>query len=456
MTKFSVWSPIDEHCVGTFDLMTDDQVADAVAAAYASGRHWAQQSPRDRAAGLNAVAAKLRRECQLLARQSALEMGKPVSLLQDEIKFSARIFEYYAQHAEEFLRPEVLSETVTERATVVPRPIGVVLAIMPWNYPFYQVARCLAPNLLLGNAVLLKHAQQCSGTALALEKIVADSSGESGVLRALICAHDQLKPVIDDPSVQGVTLTGSEMAGRAIAEQAGRALKKVVLELGGSDPLIVLEDADLDLAVDLAVTARNQNSGQACTAAKRFVVHRKHLQDFTKKYMERISQISLSDPLSPTTTHGPLSSAVAARVLKAQVAKALDEGANLIYGNLDEVAGAWFPPMLLGGVSSRMKTNHEELFGPVGIVYSADSEKERIDIANDTPFGLGAIICTNDVRHAEEVAAQLHVGMVYINSLERSREDLPFGGVRLSGFGRELGAQGMFEFANKQLIYSRR
>lgn len=411
---------------------------------------------QDRAAGLRMIATALREESEELTRQAALEMGKPVSLLQGEVAFSARIFDYYADNAVELLKAEVISDTEAELAVLVPRAIGTVLAVMPWNYPFYQVARCLAPNLLLGNAVLLKHAQQCSGTALAFERIVAEATQESGILRALICTHAQLDQVINAPSVQGVTLTGSETAGRAIAEKAGRALKKVVLELGGSDPLIVLEDADIELAVELAVAGRNQNSGQACTAAKRFIVHEKHAEKFKTRYVERINQISLSDPLRSDTTHGPLSSSAAAATLAAQVHVALAEGAHLLHGDLGEVSEAWFPPMLLGDVADGMHTHHEELFGPVGILYIADSEDKLIDIANDTPYGLGAIICTADLNHAKTLAARLQVGMVYVNSLERSREDLPFGGVKLSGFGRELGVQGLFEFANKQLIYMSR
>jgi succinate-semialdehyde dehydrogenase/glutarate-semialdehyde dehydrogenase len=328
--------------------------------------------------------------------------------------------------------------------------LGVLLGIMPWNYPYYQVARFAGPNLVIGNTILLKHAPQCPESAAAIEAIYREAGFPEGAYINIYATNEQIEWVIADPRVRGVSLTGSERAGAAVAEIAGRNLKKVVLELGGSDPFILLRTDDLDTAVEQAVAARLENTGQACNAGKRFIVMDELYEPFLQKFTEALTAVKPGDPSSSETAIGPLSSATAAERLEDQVKRALDQGARLVAGG--EREGNFFSPTVLTDISPDNDAYREEFFGPVAAVYRVSSEDEAINLANDTPFGLGSYVWTSDDEQARRVADKLDTGMVFINAVGAEGAELPFGGVKRSGFGRELGRFGADEFVNKKLI----
>ena len=371
------------------------------------------------------------------------EMGKPVEQALGEVDFSAAIYEYYADNAEKFLADEPIELLDGEGSAVIKRgPVGVLLGIMPWNYPYYQVARFAGPNLTLGNTIVLKHAPQCPESAEAIQKIYDDAGFPAGAYVNIYATNEQIADVIADPRVQGVSLTGSERAGAAVAEIAGRNLKKVVLELGGSDPFILLSTDDLDATVESAIAGRFENTGQACNAAKRFIVaadlYDEFLDKFTKKVAEAAGDLA------------PLSSLGAAMRLAEQIDRAVADGANLV--SQGERKGAYFPPGVLTGVSADSATYREELFGPVAMVFKVNSEDEAVELANDIPFGLGSYVFTTDTEQAKRVADKIDAGMVYVNLVGADGVELPFGGVKRSGYGRELGRFGIDEFVNKKLI----
>jgi succinate-semialdehyde dehydrogenase/glutarate-semialdehyde dehydrogenase len=370
-------------------------------------------------------------------------MGKSVDQSLGEVDFSAAIYDYYADHAEKFLADEPIDLLDGGGSAVIKRgPVGVLLGIMPWNYPYYQVARFAGPNMVLGNTIVLKHAPQCPESAEAIQQIFDDAGFPEGAYVNVYATNDQIAEAIADPRVQGVSLTGSERAGAAVAEIAGRNLKKVVLELGGSDPFIVLSTDDLDATVDAAVAGRFENTGQACNAAKRFIVVSALYDDFLDLFTKKA--MAVADGLAP------LSSAAAAERLAEQVDRAVADGAQLI--SAGERNGAFFPPAVLTGVTPASPSYREELFGPVATVYKVDSEDEAVQVANDTPFGLGSYVFTTDPEQAKRVADKIDAGMVFINAVGAEGVELPFGGVKRSGFGRELGRFGIDEFVNKKLI----
>jgi succinate-semialdehyde dehydrogenase/glutarate-semialdehyde dehydrogenase len=328
--------------------------------------------------------------------------------------------------------------------------LGVLLGIMPWNYPYYQVARFAGPNLVIGNTILLKHAPQCPESAAAMEEIFHEAGFPDGAYINIYATNEQIEWVIADPRVRGVSLTGSERAGAAVAEIAGRNLKKVVLELGGSDPFILLKTDDLDQAVTAAVNARLENTGQACNAGKRFIVVDELYDPFLQKFTAALTAVRPGDPRSPETTIGPLSSATAAGRLEDQVRRAVDQGAKLIAGGGRE--GNFFEPTVLTDVTSENDAYREEFFGPVAQVFRVADEDEAVQLANDTPYGLGSYVMTNDPEQAERVADKIDAGMVFVNAVGGEGAELPFGGVKRSGFGRELGRYGADEFVNKKMI----
>jgi succinate-semialdehyde dehydrogenase/glutarate-semialdehyde dehydrogenase len=370
-------------------------------------------------------------------------MGKPVDQSLGEVDFSAAIYDYYADHAEKFLADEPIDLLDGGGSAVIRRgPVGVLLGIMPWNYPYYQVARFAGPNLALGNTIVLKHAPQCPESAEAIQQIFDDAGFPKGAYVNVYATNEQIADAIADPRVQGVSLTGSERAGAAVAEIAGRNLKKVVLELGGSDPFIVLSTDDLDATVNAAVAGRFENTGQACNAAKRFIVVEDLYDDFVDRFTKKVLEIA--EGLAP------LSSAAAAERLAEQVQRAVADGAQLV--SAGERKGAFFPPGVLTGVSPDSPSYREELFGPVAAVYKVNSEDEAVQVANDTPFGLGSYVFTTDAEQAKRVADKIDAGMVFINAVGAEGVELPFGGVKRSGFGRELGRFGIDEFVNKKLI----
>ena len=453
MPTFTTVDPRTGANIAEYELMSDAETESALARATEAHRTWSRTALSDRAALLSRVAELHRKRSAELAQSVAKEMGKPVAQSEGEIGLAASIFDYYADKGPELLRDEELEVAGGGRALVRTSSIGPILGIMPWNYPLYQVARFVAPNLLLGNTVLLKHSRSCTQTSLIIESILEEAGAQAGVYENLVVSSDRIQGLIADPRLQGVSLTGSEEAGRIVAEQAGRHLKKCVLELGGSDPFIVLPDADLGHALDLAESGRFSNAGQACTSSKRMIVHGDVFDEFLAGFVERAKNWTTGDPLDPDTKMGPMASVAGRTELAEQVEDAVSKGATLHLGGVvPDGDGAYYPATVLSGVIEGMRAYREELFGPVAVLYRVESAEEAVRLANDSRFGLGAAVFTQDREAANEVADRLEVGMVGLNSLIRSQPNLPFGGVKASGIGRELGRLGLDEFANKKLL----
>ncbi|MGV9825730.1 MULTISPECIES: NAD-dependent succinate-semialdehyde dehydrogenase [unclassified Gordonia (in: high G+C Gram-positive bacteria)] len=444
MSIYAVVDPATGEVIKEYPTATDDQIESAIAAAHDTFMTWSKTSTvADRAALIRKVAELHTERKDELAKIIVREMGKPYDQSVGEVEFSAAIYEYYADNAEKFLADEHITLLDGEGSAIIRRSgVGVLIGIMPWNYPYYQVARFAGPNLVLGNTIVLKHAPQCPESAAALQQIFLDAGFPPGAYVNVYATNEQIADSIADPRVQGVSLTGSERAGAAVAEVAGRNLKKVVLELGGSDPFILLSTDDLDATVAAAVDGRFENTGQACNAAKRFIVDAEIYDDFVTKFTEKVK--ATADGLAP------LSSVAAAERLEEQVQSVVEAGATL--ESAGERKGAYFPPGVLTGVDPEWPTAKQELFGPVATVYKADSEDAAIALANDTPFGLGSYVFTTDPEQALRVADKIDAGMVFVNAVGAEGAELPFGGVKRSGFGRELGRFGIDEFVNKKLI----
>ena len=380
-------------------------------------------------------------------------MGKPIEQALAEVDFTAEIYDFYADNAESLLADEPIELQDGEGTAVVRRsPFGVLLGIMPWNFPYYQVARFAAPNLAIGNTILLKHAPQCPESAEAMQRIFDDAGFPQGAYENIYATNDQVEWVLADPRVRGVSVTGSERAGAAVAAAAGRNLKKVVLELGGSDPFILLGSDDIDAAAGAAAEARLDNAGQSCNAAKRFIVVDQLYDEFLEKFREKLAAAKPGDPTAEDTEVGPLSSAGAADRLEDQVKRAVENGAEVVLGG--DRDGNYIEPTILTGIAPGYEASQEEFFGPVAQVYRVDSEEEAIELANQTPFGLGSYVMTTDPEQADRVADRIEAGMVYVNLVGADAPELPFGGFKRSGFGRELGRYGADEFVNKKLIRS--
>jgi len=441
---YAVVDPSTGEVVKEYPTATNEQMEQALAAASRAFREWSKKSTLDERAALIRRVAELHTERKdELAAIIQREMGKPLDQSVGEVEFSAAIYEFYADNAAKFLADEPIELLDGEGSAVVRRSaVGVLLGIMPWNYPYYQVARFAGPNLVLGNTIVLKHAPQCPESAAAIAQIFADAGYPEGAYVNVYATNEQIAEAIADPRVQGVSLTGSERAGAAVAEIAGRNLKKVVLELGGSDPFILLSSDDMDATVEAAVAGRFENTGQACNAAKRFIVAGDIYDEFLEKFTKRV--LAAADGLAP------LSSAAAAQRLGEQVDRAVADGATLVAEG--ERQGAFFPPGVLTNVSPDSASYKEELFGPVATVYKVSSEEEAIALANDTPFGLGSYVFTTDADQAKRVADNIDAGMVFVNAVGAEGVELPFGGIKRSGFGRELGRYGIDEFVNKKLI----
>ncbi|MBN9744117.1 succinate-semialdehyde dehydrogenase [Amycolatopsis sp. A1MSW2902] len=445
---YAVVNPATGELEQEYPAATDAAVNQALEAAANAYRQWSQETTlAERAEVLNAVAALHNERSGELARIAQREMGKPLEEAAAEVEFSASIYAYYAANAHKFLADEPVELLEGEGTAFVRRqPIGTLLGIMPWNYPYYQVARFAAPNLVLGNTIVLKPAPQCPESSAALQRIFADAGCPEGGYVNVYATNDQTADAIADPRVRGVSFTGSERAGAEIAEKAGRNLKKVVLELGGSDPFLVLSSADLDATAQAAVDTRFENAGQACNAGKRVIVAAELYDEFLDIFTKKV--LATADGLAP------LSSVAAAERLEAQVQRAVDDGATLVCEGRRE--GAFFPPGVLTGVSPNSPSAAEELFGPVATVYRAASETEAVELANSTPYGLGSYVFTTDPEQAMRVADRIEAGMVFVNGVGLEGAELPFGGVKRSGFGRELGRAGIDEFANKKLIRTAR
>jgi len=388
---------------------------------------------------------------ELLADIIVREMGKPVEQALGEVDFSAAIYSYYADNGEEFLADEQIELHDSEGSAFIRRSsVGVLLGIMPWNFPYYQVARFAGPNLVLGNTILLKHSSQCPESAAAIETIFRDAGFPDGAYRNIFVTNEQITDLIADPRIVGVSLTGSERAGAAVAEVAGRNLKKVVLELGGSDPFILLSTDDMDATVAAAAAGRLDNSGQACNAAKRFIVTDSLYDEFLVKFTDAMVGTVAGDPTQSATQLGPLSSVLAADRVSEQLSRAVANGARVAGSGTQD--GAWFSTAVLTEVTPDNPAHVEEFFGPVAIVYRATDEAHAVQLANDTPFGLGSYVFTTDPEQALRVADQIEAGMVFVNGVGLDSPELPFGGIKRSGFGRELGRFGMEEFVNRKMI----
>ena len=450
--SYAVVNPATGETVKTYPTITDAELDAAIASADEAHRTWSRSTTvAERAALIRRVGELHVERRDELAEIIVREMGKPIEQALGEADFAGDIYTYYADHAADFLKDEPVKLLAGEGSALIRRSsLGALLGIMPWNFPYYQVARFAGPNLIIGNTILLKHAEQCPESAAAIERIFHDAGFPPGAYVNIYATHDQIEKVIADPRVQGISLTGSERAGAAVAEVAGRHLKKVVLELGGSDPFILLSTDDLDQAVQAAVDARLDNSGQSCNAAKRFIVADQIYEPFLDKFTARLAQVEAGDPTSAETELGPLSSLKAAEGLDEQVKRAVEHGATLVRGGRRD--GAFFQTTVLTDVTPENPASKEEFFGPVAQVYRATDEADAVRIANDTPFGLGSYVYTTDADQALRVADGIEAGMVFVNVVLADGAELPFGGVKRSGSGRELGRFGADEFVNKKMI----
>ena len=448
---YAVVNPATGQTLATYPDFTADEVEAAVAAAHAAAQTWGRTSlPAERAALLRRVAELHRERRDELAAIIVREMGKPLAAAEGEVDFAADITEFYADHIDEITGDRPIDILGEGTAVIRPSPLGVLLGIMPWNFPYYQVARFAAPNLAIGNTILLKHAPQCPQSAAAIAQIYADAGFPVGAYVDVRLTNDQAAEVIADRRVHGVSVTGSERAGAAVAEIAGRNLKKVVLELGGSDPFILLSTDDLDAAVQAAVDARLDNNGQSCNGAKRFLVADELHDAFVEKFAAALEAAKVGDPFAEDTVLGPLSSLAAAERLQDQVDRAVAQGATVVTGGSRD--GAFFPGTVITGVTADMDAYREEFFGPVGVVYRVSGEDEAIEIANGTEFGLGSYVFTTDEEQAARIADRIDAGMVYVNIVLADSPELPFGGIKRSGTGREMGLLAAEEFVNKKLI----
>lgn len=447
-------NPYNGKIVKSFDDIDDAQLEAKLAAAQDCFEQvWRRTSFAERKAVLSRAAAILRERTQEFAELITIEMGKLIAQSTGEVKLTAAILDYYAEHAESFLAPEKLS-TAKGDAVVESSPIGVLFGVEPWNFPYYQLVRFAAPNLMAGNVVMTKHASNVPQCALAFERLLEEAGAPVGAYTNLFISKDQVSKVIDDERIRAVALTGSEGAGAIVAQRAGKNLKKSTLELGGSDAFIVLEDADLEKAVKHAVSGRMGNSGQACTASKRIIVVEALADRFLERFQTAMQSFAPGDPLDSKTTLAPLSSAEALKTLLGQVDEATAHGARVLMGGkrIEGQIGAFMQPTILTDITANNPTYKQEFFGPVALFFRVADEAAAVALANDSPFGLGGSVFTQDVERGKRVARQIDTGMVFINSAAVSTPDLPFGGVKNSGYGRELSGAGIQEFVNKKLI----
>jgi succinate-semialdehyde dehydrogenase/glutarate-semialdehyde dehydrogenase len=446
-------NPATGETARTFGDISDADLDNAVEVARSCYQNdWRHRPVADRARIVRAAAAGLRAHAAEYAQYVTAEMGKLIGTSEAEVGLSAAILDYYADHAESFLAPQELPES--PGAVIETEPIGVILGIEPWNFPYYQLARVAGPQLMAGNVLIIKHAENVPQCALAFARLFAEAGAPAGVYTNVFASIDQVGRLIEDPRIAGVTVTGSERAGSAVAERAGRSLKKAVMELGGSDPLIVLEDADLPHALAGALFGRMFNTGQSCVSSKRIiVVGQQRGETFLRGFSEGLASLQAGDPADPQTTLGPLSSEKALDLLLEQIRVAKDGGAEVVLGG-DRIdrPGYYLQPTILTGINGKNPASVLEFFGPVASFYVVDTEDEAIEVANATPFGLGASVFTGDVEAGRRVARQIESGMVFINQPAWTAPEIPFGGIKNSGFGRELAELGFGEFVNRKLV----
>jgi len=449
-------NPANGQEIAAYEEMSTDEVNGIITAVNDAFNSWRKTSFSSRGELLKNAAVILQSNKEEFGRLMSLEMGKPYSQSLAEVVKCAKGCEYYADNTEEILADRII-ETDASKSYVSHQPIGIVLAVMPWNFPFWQVFRFVAPALMAGNVGVLKHASNVQGCALAIEKIFVESGFPENVFRALVISSKNVESVINNPLVKAVTLTGSTPAGRAVASQSGAALKKTVLELGGSDPYVILKDADLDQAVEACVIGRLLNTGQSCIAAKRFIVVADVLGDFQEKLIDEMRVKKWGDPFEEDIDLGPMVDESARDELHSQVVKSIEGGAEVLLGGaVPDNPGAYYPATVLGNVRPGMPAFDEELFGPVAAVIAAENEAEAIKLANQTPFGLGAAVFTSDIKKGEKIASEeLEAGSCFVNDFVRSDPRLPFGGIKASGYGRELSSNGILEFVNSKTVYIR-
>jgi succinate-semialdehyde dehydrogenase/glutarate-semialdehyde dehydrogenase len=437
----------------TFEALSDAEIDERLARAVVAFGVYRRTPFAERARRMREVADRLEAQRETLGRLATTEMGKTLTAAVDEVRKCALACRHYAEHAEALLADELV-ETGAARTSVRYEPLGPILAVMPWNFPFWQVFRFAAPGLMAGNVALLKPASNVPQCALAIERLFRDAGYEEGVFQTLLVTSAQIEPVLADDRVAAVTLTGSERAGAAVASQAGAAIKKTVLELGGSDPFIVMPSADLDRAAATAVTARTINNGQSCIAAKRFIVAAPVAEAFARRLVDGMRALVLGDPMDRATDVGPLASADAVATLERQVRRSIDAGARVLVGGRRAARdGFYYEPTVLADVPPDAPAYREELFGPVATLLVAEDADHAIRIANDTPFGLGASVWTTDAAEQARFVDELASGMVYVNAMVASDPRLPFGGVKRSGYGRELGVYGLREFVNVKTVW---
>ncbi|MCI5081307.1 MAG: NAD-dependent succinate-semialdehyde dehydrogenase [Saprospiraceae bacterium] len=447
-------NPANGQQVQSYEALEKEQITAAIEQAHATYKSWRKTTFKERAELMKKAAAVLRKHKQRYAELATKEMGKPLQQSISEVEKCAWVCEYYAEKAADFLSDELV-ETDASKSYIAYRPIGVVLAVMPWNFPYWQVFRFAAPALMAGNVGLLKHASNVPGCAEAIEEIFREAGFPKGAFTNLLIDTSNVEMVIEHPHVKAATLTGSERAGSAVASQAGKNIKKTVLELGGSDAYLILDDADIEQAAEVCAKSRLLNSGQSCIGAKRFIVMDSVYDAFLKAFKSRMAHAKMGDPMEEGTDVGPLARKDLRDDLHQQVTESIEKGADCILGGkIPELDGAYYPPTILTNIKPGMPAYGEELFGPVASVFKVSSEEEAIRIANDSEFGLGSAVFTNDLERGERIASEeLEAGSSFVNSLVKSDPRLPFGGINISGYGRELSYYGIREFTNIKTIW---
>ena len=451
--NYQTINPTSEELIKTFPQHTDEQLERFIATAQEEFKSdWSRRPITERKTIVKKAASLLRENLDDFARLVTLEMGKLYGEAKAEVTLSADILDYYANKAEKFLAPRKLHVAGGE-AVIESEPLGVLFCVEPWNFPYYQLARVAGPDLMAGNVLIVKHAPNVPQCALAFEKLFADAGAPKGVYTNVFLSNEQAAKVIADPRIKGVALTGSERAGSAVASEAGQALKKTTMELGGSDAFIVLEDADMDTAVKWGVWGRMNSTGESCVAAKRFILHEAIADIFLQRFRKELEALVPGDPLDPSTTLGPLCTKAALELVEKQIKTAVDGGAKVLIGGkrLDR-PGYYLAPTILTDLSRKNPAFHVEFFAPVALIFCVKNEQEAIDLANDSPYGLGGSVITKDIERGKRIARQIETGMVFINHATWTAPDLPFGGVKNSGYGRELSELGIGEFVNKKLI----
>ena len=454
--KYQVVNPATGQVEKEYPTATDAEIREILDRAGRGYPAWRRTTMAERADILRRVAQIYKERSAELGAIITREMGKVTAEAKGELRFTGAIYKYYAENGADLLKDEPLQSNTPGTALVRRSPIGALLGIMPWNYPYYQVARFAAPNLMIGNTIVLKHAPQCPESASVMEQIFREAGVPDDAYINVFATNEQVAEIIADPRIAGVSVTGSERAGSAVAATAGQHLKKVVLELGGSDPFIVLDGADLPSVAKAAAAARMSNSGQACNASKRMIVTEGVYDDFMSEFTAAMSGYKTGDPTDPATAYGPLSSENAARNLMEQINDAVGKGATVhLGGHRVDGPGAFVEATVLSDVTPQMRAYHEELFGPAAVVYKVADADEAVELANSSSYGLGGAVFSSDEDLALDVADRLDVGMVWINRPEGGGPELPFGGTKRSGVGRELGPLGIDEFVNKKLIHTK-